>query len=493
MQRAVKRLRDNHSLTTTEALDTIACRLSPAYFVTHFCYIYDPVSVGWIPFNLWKAQARVLKKIHYNDKVIVLKSRQVGITWLALCYILWLMLFQAPSVCVAVSRKEADAMRLLSVERLRGIYSRLPAYLQADEIVKDDVSTFMISRDGAVSSVSAVSRSGADGIAGSMVFVDEADLIPDLRKMLLSVEPVVNAGGKLLLVSKSDKSNPLSHFKRLFRSAMAGTIAYVADFIAWYEHPGRDEDWYEQQKALYLETEGALDGLFESYPATIEEALAPNASNKRFPFEWLSDVFHPLDPIRNALGIPHLTVYSPPKSGMVYSIGVDCAEGLPNSDNSVSIVVNAKTGTHVATLCGLIPPDLHAQYTAMLAEWYNNAPQLVERNNHGHAYLNTQVTTRNAPIYLRGDDNRMGFQTNSVSKVHLADEAAAILRERACTIADPETQAELASIEINTLKAPEGMKDDRAIAFMLAQKARKYVFQQGAREPISFNAREWGI
>ncbi len=60
-----------------------------------------------------------------SRKLVILKARQLGISWLCLSYALWLMLFQAPATILLFSLREEEAKELLW--RLRGMYERLPA------------------------------------------------------------------------------------------------------------------------------------------------------------------------------------------------------------------------------------------------------------------------------------------------------------------------------------------------------------------------------
>ena len=69
------------------------CRKSPAYFLDTYGQIYDAVSGEWIPFRLWSAQFTTLQTIKCKRSVVILKARQLGLTWLVLGFALWLILF----------------------------------------------------------------------------------------------------------------------------------------------------------------------------------------------------------------------------------------------------------------------------------------------------------------------------------------------------------------------------------------------------------------
>src|SRR5437879_2007414 len=69
------------------------CAADFAYFVSHYCFIYDNDEKKWIPFELWESQIPALQKMLSSLKLVILKARQLGLTWLALAYALWQMLF----------------------------------------------------------------------------------------------------------------------------------------------------------------------------------------------------------------------------------------------------------------------------------------------------------------------------------------------------------------------------------------------------------------
>lgn len=68
-------------------------RDNPEYFVRTYGHIENKDSDEVIvPFKLWKAQAQALQDFRSYRRCIVLKARQLGISWLVLHYAAWLML-----------------------------------------------------------------------------------------------------------------------------------------------------------------------------------------------------------------------------------------------------------------------------------------------------------------------------------------------------------------------------------------------------------------
>src|SRR5215470_17278271 len=105
------------------------CLRSPAYFLDSYGYIYDATSREWVRFRLWPSQLQVLQSVADNRLVVILKARQLGLTWLMLGFALWLMIFHPAATVLLFSRRDDEAIDLLKT-RVRGMYNRLPAWLK---------------------------------------------------------------------------------------------------------------------------------------------------------------------------------------------------------------------------------------------------------------------------------------------------------------------------------------------------------------------------
>src|SRR5262249_62432268 len=120
--------------------------------------------------------------------------------------------------------------------------------------------------------------------------------------------------------------------------------------------------------------------------------------------------------------LPPLAVYASPQPARQYFIGADPAEGNPNSDDSALEIIDAERGEEVATLAGRFEPTVFADYAAQLAGWYNNAPVLCERNNHGHLVL-ARLADHGATL-LCGRDGREGWMGSSLCEAAIDDAPA---------------------------------------------------------------------
>lgn len=460
-------------LPTSVRLEWLKCTRSAAYFIDKYCYIYDATESKWIPFKLWPAQVDILNDLVANRLNVILKARQLGLTWLVLCYILWRMLFHPSFTAMLFSRREVESIYLLSSERLRGVYKRLPEWMQAKEILTDASHAWQLS-NGSVAY--AFPTTAGDSYTASFVFVDEADLVPDLAALMNAVKPTIDGGGGMTLLSRVDKDTPSSIFKKTYLAARAKKTPWKANFLPWWVRPGRDEVWYEEQKADILYRTTSLDDLYQQYPATDEEALKPPTLDRRLPWAWLNRCYKPEEPLDESeveVSVPFLKVWRKPVYAEEYVIGGDPAEGNPTSDDSVAHILAVSSGEQVATLAGKIEPGMFADYLTLLATWYNHAVILPERNNHGHAVILSLRDVHNIDC-VKGLDGAEGWQTNGKSKAIAYTHAAESFRDQETIIHDEDTLNQLASIGGSTLAAPEGSHDDYAVAYVLALLAIQY-------------------
>jgi len=64
-----------------------SCRRDTAYFIENYVYIEDPDSPEFlIPFKLWPGQKQALTEIEENRLNLILKARQLGVTWEVIAY-----------------------------------------------------------------------------------------------------------------------------------------------------------------------------------------------------------------------------------------------------------------------------------------------------------------------------------------------------------------------------------------------------------------------
>lgn len=463
-----------------------ACQADPVYFVRTYCRIFNATIKRWIPFTLWDAQEEVLEAFQTEPLLISLKARQLGFTWLTLCHFLAQMLFQPAATILIFSKRDDEAIELLC-ERLKLIHANLPTWMQQRVTVSND-HTWKLANG---SLARAFPTTGGRSYTASHVLMDEADFMPNFGRVMNAVQPTIDAGGQMVIISTTDKEHPQSTFKNMFRAAAAQETEYFPIFLPWFARPSRTQEWYKARVKDSLAQTGTMDGVYQEYPASIQEALMPNTANKRLRPSWLAMAHEAMPTLEIGPALPGLRIYKPVTAGIKYVIGADTAEGNPSSDDSALTVLEVITGEEAASLRGKVEPGILASYIDEIGHWYNDAPCLVERNNHGHAVLLALYVTKRTRRLL-GLDGKVGWNTTPTSKVILYDQLAETLRdnaregEQAKLLHSEDTFYQLASIETSSLSAPEGEMDDLAISYALADRARPIAAAMGtAKTPQS--------
>lgn len=449
----------------TPKIEWIKCSQSAAYFIDNYIQIYDAVEGDWIPFNLWPVQFDVVEKLESSLLLVILKARQEGLTWLILAYILWLMLFRPVATALLFSRRDKEAVYMLT-DRLKEMYKRLPRWMQVKKILKGNDHEWLLS-NGSVAR--AFPTTAGDSYTATIVLVDEADLVPDLNQLMRAVKPTIDAGGRMILLSRADKSKPESEFKKIYRAARQRITSWSSIFLPWHARPDRDQVWYEAQKTEIQARTGSLDDLYEQYPATDTEALSPRVLDKRISALWLEDCFleeEEVFPVK-APAIPNLVIYEAYVTSQEYCIGADLAEGNPSSNDSALTVIRKDTGEEVAKLNGRYQPSTFAAHVDAIGSYYGYAPVMPERNNHGHAFI-LWLSDNSSLEVLRGHDGNPGWLSSTKGKTILYDAGADAFRNGETVLHSFETYIQLASVEGSTLLAPEGLPEDLADSYCLA-------------------------
>src|SRR5215468_12275048 len=173
-------------------IEVLKCRRHFPYFCDTYCQILSDRGQGgdWVPFHLWPEQRRVARLLQEHRLVVALKARQLGLTWLVLAFALWLLLFHPIATVLLFSRRDDEATDLLAV-RLRGMYDRLPAFLQARGFTADNDHEWALSNG---SRALAFPTTAGDSYTATLAVVDEADLCPDLDRLMRAVKPTIDGG-----------------------------------------------------------------------------------------------------------------------------------------------------------------------------------------------------------------------------------------------------------------------------------------------------------
>ena len=185
--------------------------------------------------------------ISKNDRSLILKSRQLGITTLCAGYVLWLMIFKKDQSVLAVAPDRDKAMNILS--KIQFAYDNLPRWLinlsgaKHDENNKTKLSLKNGSKVEAVSGASKSTR----GKTANVVILDEAAFIENSLELWASTQQTLATGGIAIVLSTPNGYDEFFH--PMWLAAESQDNNFLPIRLPWNVHPDRDQKWRDEQDA----------------------------------------------------------------------------------------------------------------------------------------------------------------------------------------------------------------------------------------------------
>lgn len=222
-----------------------------------------------IPFSLWPSQLPIAEQLVVGEWLIVLKARQVGLTWLVVAYALWRMLYTPLFTVVVVAQKEEYATKILAT-KFNHLYRKLPAPFRqgARAKVKDDASLIRLANGAEIHAVAGTEDAGRSDTI-NLVILDECARIKEAAKCFQGAGPGLdNAKGQCVLITSS--RGPQGWFYDQWQAADAGATRFRHVFLPWDAHPQRDTAWYEREQGEHASDPNYMR---QEFPASVEEAF----------------------------------------------------------------------------------------------------------------------------------------------------------------------------------------------------------------------------
>lgn len=266
-------------LPTLDAVRQELGRRICQYFIENFVKIEDRDAAELaVPFTLWPNQVKALDSFINNRLNIVLKARQLGLTWLALAYSVWRMIHQPGYAVVAMSKREEDSKELS--RRVGFILKYLPSYMIREKKTAGkwngptwEATTLVVTinhpgkEPSIFNSLTAAQDSGRS-LTASLVILDEWAFQQWAREIWAAAYPTINrpTGGQVIGLSTAKR---MTLYEEIWRKATQGVNTFARVFLPWSTDPRRTTEWYEQTKKDLGEQKTK-----EEYPNTPEEAFS---------------------------------------------------------------------------------------------------------------------------------------------------------------------------------------------------------------------------
>ena len=248
-----------------------AARLDPFFFIDRFVWLEPAAGGPPERFRVWHFQRDVLHDIEEHSNLVVLKARQLGLSWLALAYGLWLTTQREGMTMLILNRNLGSAIDLL--ERIRFMHKHLPRELQ-QRIIQDTndqkMPQLVFGNGSKVVSLPSGEDTGS-GLTAQYILADEVAKWKWAEETFTAILPIVSGAGTTL-VAISTMKGLQTYFARLWKESLPGAAdpnGYWPIFIPSSAHPDRDDAWLAAEAKKYPD----LRRFKREHPETWQDAF----------------------------------------------------------------------------------------------------------------------------------------------------------------------------------------------------------------------------
>ena len=460
--------------TEQELNEILKCKKSPLYFINTYGFIKDPIR-GKISFALYRFQEITLEQFLKNTFNLILKSRQMGLSWLVAAYALWLCLFYNEKKVLMISIKDATAKALL--KKVKYVYQNLPPFLQS-ELTEDNMSKMAFVTGSEIESVPTSEEAGRSESL-SLLIIDEAAFVRWIENIWQAAFPTLSTGGSGIILSTPNGMD--NFYFDLWSRALENKTLFKPIRIHWWYHPERDNRWLEIQKAN-MSSQQLAQEVFGDFIASGNLVFDVEA------LRTMQEECSMISPIETLYTGEHdpdfpcgLYKFGQPKKKMDYILSVDPAKGGAG-DYHAAHILERMTGKQVVEYRTKIPLEEFNKRIFELGLEYNHALASIENNNMGIA-SNLFFKNKDYPsLYeyrspLNPNQADLGFPTNSLTRPLLIDELDKSIREGVCGVQGIRTVNELLNFTWSRkgkAEASQGKHDDLVMSLGIGRFVRSY-------------------
>lgn len=456
--------------------ETLKCMKDYKYFLNKYGWLIskseDGSETGKVPFSLFQYQEEALDMINANADTIILKARQLGLSWTIAGYALWLAMFHKYQRILIISINDTEAQVFL--EKVKFIFDGLPDWMKVSVYKRNESVLWFGNRlgydtdevGGINSKIESIPTSKNAGSSRSLnlLIIDECAKVEFMNTIWKSAQPALSStGGKAVLVSTMTIESTGEFFEEMWHGAEDKKNSFVAFFIPFFRYPGHDENWRKQQLMRLPASQRALAK--QEYPRTAEEAFQA-IGGRYFSSEILIGHHKPM------LRKPKRTGYLVELSGQIvfrenpdgavcvwhdpdpmeeYVVGGDPAEGIGQDRTVLAVIRKRDFAVCARFISNSTDPEVAAHVMSKLAKWYNNALAAGENNNNHGGILNIILKDIYFNVYYHAvvdkdggtPTKRWGWHTDGQNRTWILDYLAKLVEGCGLQINDKELYEEL--------------------------------------------------
>lgn len=228
--------------TDDEIAELARCASDIVYFAEKYAVVMTDNGVQRV--KLRKYQKTMLRNFQENRFNIVLASRQMGKTVTASIFNAWYLVFNTDKNTLLLANKSDSTKEI--IDKAKVVIENLPFFMKPG-IIKYDVMNVRCDNGCRLIGQSTTAKAGI-GFTIHNLYLDEfAHIHPSIVDVFYeNVYPTLSAS-KVSRITITSTPNGFNKFYQIYAAAERGDNVYKAQRIDWWEHPDRDDAWYERE------------------------------------------------------------------------------------------------------------------------------------------------------------------------------------------------------------------------------------------------------
>lgn len=315
--------------TDAEIAELAKCANDIVYFAETYAVVMTDNGVQKV--KLREYQKDLLRDFQNNRFNIVLASRQMGKTVTASIFNAWYLTFNYDKTTLLLANKSESTKEI--IDKAKVVIENLPFFMKPG-IIKYDVMNVRSDNGCRLVGQSTTAKSGI-GFTIHNLYLDEfAHVHPTIVDSFYeNVYPTLSAS-KISRINITSTPNGFNKFYEIFADAEQGKNEYKATRIDWWQHPDRDDAWYQRELGN-IGSEDAFNRQYGNEFTSSSSLLLSPGTMKSIRKNAKKFVWHDLEDFENIhidtegfLGFdPDFDVEAAAESDRYYLFSVDIAEG----------------------------------------------------------------------------------------------------------------------------------------------------------------------
>ena len=315
---------------TDEEIGELAkCASDIVYFAEKYAVVMTDEGIQQV--TLRDYQRDLLRDFQENRFNVVLASRQMGKTVTASIFNAWYLTFNFDKTTLLLANKSDSTKEI--IDKAKVVIENLPFYMKPG-ILKYDVMNVKCDNGCRLVGQSTTAKSGI-GFTIHNLYLDEfAHVHPTIVDSFYeNVYPTLSAS-KVSRINITSTPNGFNKFYEIYSGADRGENAYKATRIDWWQHPDRDDAWYERELGN-LGSEDAFNRQYGNEFVSSSNLLFSPGTMKMLRKGIKNYVYYDLEEFENIhMDMKGYLSWSPEfdpegakESGKYYTFSIDIAEG----------------------------------------------------------------------------------------------------------------------------------------------------------------------